>query len=146
MNWKYITSLLVICLVIFSFWFYNKHPLSATITIGNTKFTVDLAVTPKDKLTGLSFRKVLLPQHGMLFIYENKDKYPFWMKDMNFPLDFVWIDGNKVVDITTNIPPATTDNLSVVAPVAPINKVLEINAGEVNKFNIQIGDTVTFNK
>ena len=143
------TKILIVistCIVLFSFWFYSQHPLSATVVIKQTEFIVDLAITPKEKTKGLSFRKTLLPTHGMLFVYENKDKYPFWMKDMNFSLDFIWIDGNVIVDITKNIPPANSTNMQIVKPIVPANKILEINAGEIDKYNIQIGDTVIFNK
>ncbi len=134
-----------ICFVIFSIWFYSKHPLSTTITIKQTEFIVDLAITPQEKTKGLSFRKNLPSKHGMLFVYENKDKYPFWMKDMHFPLDFIWIDGNTVVDITKNVPPANLTSMQIVKPIEPVNKILEINAGEIDKYNIQVGDTVLFN-
>lgn len=132
--------------ILFSFWFYKKHPLSAKVIIKQTEFIVDLAITPKEKTKGLSFRNALLPKHGMLFVYENKDRYPFWMKDMQFPLDFVWIDGNIVVDLTKNVPPANSERMQVVKPNKPVNKILEINAGEVDTYGIKIGDTVTFNK
>jgi len=145
MNTKTII-LISVCVFLFSFWFYSKHPLSATVVIKQTEFTVDLAITPKEKTKGLSFRKNLPSKHGMLFIYENKDQYPFWMKDMNFPLDFIWIDGNIIVDITKNIPPANSTNMQIVKPIVPANKILEINAGEIDTYNIQIGDIVTFNK
>ncbi len=134
------------CILLFSFWFYSRNPLSATVKIKQTEFIVDLAITPKEKTRGLSFRKTVLPKHGMLFVYENKDKYPFWMKDMQFPLDFVWIDGNIIVDVTKNVPPANSESMQVVKPNTPVNKILEINAGEIDTYNIQIGDTVTFNK
>lgn len=146
MNWKYIISILVVVLILFSVWFYSKNPLSAKVTIHNTEFLVDLAITPKEKSTGLSFRKSLLPKHGMLFVYEHKDTYPFWMKDMKFPLDFIWIDGNQIVDITKDVPPETSENMRVVKPKLPVNKILEINAGEADTYTIQIGDTVTFNE
>ncbi len=142
-------KILIACIgfiLLFSFWFYTKHPLSAKVTINKTEFIVDLAITQKEKSTGLSFRKPLQPRRGMLFVYEHKDIYPFWMKDMNFPLDFIWIDGAVIVDITKNVSPADAMDMHVVKPNVPVNKILEINAGEADAFNIQIGDTVTFNK
>ena len=143
-----IMILIVVGIVIslFAFWFYTKHPLSGTVKINDTLFTVDVAVTAIEKERGLSYRKKLEPTHGMIFVYDHKEIYPFWMKGMNFPLDFIWLDGNKIVDITKNVQPANGFNMQVVKPMLPVDKILEINAGEVEKYGIKIGDTVLYNK
>ena len=143
---KYIIFIVLIIIGVFSFWFYTKHPLSGTVKINDATFVVDLAVTSIEKEKGLSYRKTLAPKHGMLFVYDHKELYPFWMKGMNFPLDFIWLDGNKIVDITKNVQPADGLNMHVVKPLLPVDKILELNAGEVEAYNIQIGDTVLFNK
>lgn len=146
MNWKFITAVFAVCLIIFSVWFYSGHPLSSTVTIGSTKFVIELAVTPAEKTKGLSNRPSLLPKHGMLFPYDHKERYDFWMKGMQFPLDFIWIADTTVVDITKNVQPPNGVNLHVVHANLPVDKILEINAGEADTFGIKIGDTVTFNK
>lgn len=146
MNWKPILVIFSVCLLFFSVWFYRTHPLSSTVTIGSTKFVVELAVTSAEKEKGLSYRTNLLPKHGMLFPYDHKERYDFWMKGMQFPLDFIWIADTTVVDIAKNIQPPNGTNLHVVQPHIPVDKILEINAGEADAFGIKIGDTVTFNK
>lgn len=146
MNWKFIISVFVICLASFSFWFYRNHPFTSTITIANTTFEIELAITPEEKTKGLGSRNSLLPKHGMLFPHDHKERYDFWMKGMKFPLDFIWISDTTVVDITKNVQPPNELDMRVVRANVPVNKILEINAGEVDVFNIQIGDTVTFNK
>jgi len=133
-------------IAIFSYWFYSNNPLSGTVTIRNVVFQVELAVNPLEKERGLGFRKTLDPKHGMIFIYDHKEIYPFWMKGMQFPLDFIWLDGNKIVDITKNVQPPEGLNMHVTKPSVPVDKILEINAGESEKYNIQTGDTVLFNK
>lgn len=143
---KYIVLIILVLIALFSFLFYTKHPLSGTVKINNTTFVVDLAVTSLEKEKGLGYRKTLAPKHGMLFVYDHKELYPFWMKGMNFPLDFIWLDGNKIVDITKNVQPADGLNMHVVKPLFPVDKILEVNAGEVEAYNIQVGDTVLFNK
>lgn len=130
----------------FAVYYYIQHPLTATATINNETFILELAVTPQEKETGLGGKKMLLPKHGMLFNYDHKEQFGFWMKDMQFPLDFVWIDGTKVVDLTQNVPVFTNGKITTVQPSMPIDKVLELNAGEVEQYNIKIGDTVVFNK
>ena len=63
---------------------------------------------------------------------------------MNFPLDIIWINGNKIVDISKNIQaPKNTGRLPVIiSPSTKIDKVLELSAGAVEKFNIKIGDEI----
>ena len=139
--------ILAVCLIgMFSFWFYTRHPLNGTVTIKGTMFLVDLALNPLEKERGLSYRTSLAPKHGMLFVYDHREQFPFWMKGMNFPLDFIWLDGNTIVDITKNVQPANGLNMQVVKPSIPVDKILELNAGEVDQYNIAIGDTVLFNK
>ncbi|MFH0749307.1 MAG: DUF192 domain-containing protein [Candidatus Gottesmanbacteria bacterium] len=146
MNPKLILFIAVVIIGAFSVWFYTRHPLNGTVIINKTVFLVDLALNPIEKEKGLSYRKSLAPKHGMLFVYDHKEIYPFWMKGMNFPLDFIWLDGNIIVDITRNVQPANGLNMHVVKPNVMVDKILEINAGEVDTYNINIGDTVLFNK
>ncbi len=66
---------------------------------------------------------------------------------MNFPLDFVWINGNRIVDLTQNVPKpvdANTSDLPTYTTQSPADKVLEINAGMIAKDNIKIGDIVSY--
>ena len=129
---------------IFTLWFYSRHPLQTTVTIQNTTFVVDLAVTNKEKERGLGGRDSLAPNHGMLFVYDHKEPYSYWMKDMRFPIDIIWIDDKTIVDITRNV--ALSDKpleqLPIYHPLAPVNKVLELNAGTVDRLGIQIGELV----
>ena len=97
----------------------------------------------------MSGREKLASDEGMLFIFEEVDKYPFWMKGLNFPLDFIWINGDKVVDILPNISPPSPgqsdESLTIYQPRVEIEKVLEINGGTAEKLGIKIGDSVKLN-
>ena len=116
----------------------------STVKIGTTKYRVDLADDDNKRSQGLSGREMLLPDQGMLFIFNSKDKYNFWMKDMKFPLDFVWIDGDTIVDLTENVPaPLTATYTPAFGPKVPVDKVLEISAGEVRKNTFSIGQKVS---
>ncbi len=84
----------------------------------------------------------------MLFIFNKPGKYYFWMKEMLFPLDFVWINGNHVVDLTENVNSPDTDQFIKLPSFTsrfPFDKVLEINAGMIRKSNIKINDLVEYN-
>ena len=83
----------------------------------------------------------------MLFDFPKPDIYQFWMNDMNFPLDFIWINGGKVVEITENVqPPSQTQGQPVVVKsYFSVDKVLEVNAGFVTRNNLKVGDTAVLN-
>jgi uncharacterized membrane protein (UPF0127 family) len=86
-------------------------------------------------------------QAGMLFVFSTSQVRTFWMKDMNFPLDFIWINQNQVVKIDENVPAPINklDPPQVILSDKPVNQVLEVNAGFVSKNHISIGDKVVLN-
>lgn len=105
---------------------------------------VEVADTKEEKSRGLSGRSALSYDSGMLFAYDKPELYRFWMKDMKFPLDFIWINGDTIVDLLPNVPlpvPGQQDqSLPIYQPVTKIDKLLEVNAGVVEAKQIQIGD------
>lgn len=118
-----------------------------TAKIHNTTYKLILAKTNEEKQKGLSGRNSLAKDSGMLFVFGKKEPYAFWMRDMKFPIDIIWIDGNKIVDYVENAPAASSgqspSNLTVYKPEAPADYVLEVNANEISKNKIKRGDTVT---
>lgn len=126
----------------FTVWFYIKHPLNTRLLINGHIITVELAVTPQEKERGLGRRKTLAPDHGMLFLNDHKETYNFWMKDMQFPLDFIWISDKTIVDITQNVQPPPIAPLQAIEPKIPVDKILEVNAGTVEKLGVKIGDVI----
>lgn len=123
--------------------------LLPVVRVGAAEFAVEPAVTPAQRIQGLSGRQVLAARNGMLFIFEQAGKYTFWMKEMRFALDLVWIGaGCTVVDLTRNAPPPapaqTLDELPLYLPVSPARYVLEINAGEADLVGLLPGDPVGF--
>jgi uncharacterized protein len=114
--------------------------------IDSVVFNVEIASTMIQQSRGLSNRPSLGANDGMLFVFASGTTQSFWMKDMNFPLDIIWISGNTIVGFAQNDPAAP----GVAVPIStivysPLNtdKVLEVNAGTVAKYNIKVGDTVT---
>lgn len=109
------------------------------LEIGNKTILVEVVKTEKDRAEGLSGKEILIEDTGMLFIFEKPDFYQFWMKDMNFPIDIVWLDQNyQVVDITKNLSPETYPE--TVSSRQPAQYVLEVNANFTNILGIKIGD------
>ena len=119
------------------------------VTVGDTSFVVELAVTPAERNQGLSGHPPLADNEGMLFVFENEAKWTFWMKEMLFPLDMLWIDARcTVVDITENAlkpePGQALQDLPRYFPKTLAQYVLEVNAGTVQQTGISIGDQVVF--
>src|SRR3989338_5042145 len=67
------------------------------IRISNVKIKAELADTPEKRALGLSGRETLGNDEGMLFVFDEPNTRQFWMKNMNFALDIIWIDENKKV-------------------------------------------------
>ncbi len=111
--------------------------------INETYLTVEVADTDGKRIQGLSGRKVLPANEGMIFIFPREVLTPFWMKDMNFSLDFIWIKNGKVIRVDTNIPsPEKNEPPIIIHPTDPYDSVIETNAGFVRKHNLEIGDIV----
>jgi len=112
-----------------------------TLKIGNATVVVEVATTLAEQAKGLSGRAALAPDAGMLFPLENDELAGFWMKGMEFPLDFVYIREGKVVNVKENVQP--TLNPTPFFWHEGVDGVLEVNAGWVASNGIQIGDPVS---
>lgn len=105
--------------------------------------SVELATDTQSQTNGLSNRRSLDKNKGLLFVFETVEKHGIWMKDMKFPIDIVWIDeGKKVIDIATKVSPDSYPE--VFYPAMPSRYVLEVNAGVVDEKNIKIGTQLDF--
>lgn len=113
------------------------------VLLGETTFKVEIVDTQDKRTLGLSGRESLPDDSGMLFVFENSYFHGFWMKDMNFPIDIIWLDENlKVVHIEKNVQPESFPE--VYLPDKPALYVLEINAGEAEKNSIKVGSEIVF--
>ena len=120
-----------------------------TVKVDDITFEVEVADTRLLRSRGLTGRPYLGEREGMLFIPDGADAGNFWMKGMLFPLDFIWIGSNcRVADITVNAPvlyPGTPDDeIRRYNSYPPAAYTLEVNAGEVDRFGIRVGDKVQF--
>ncbi|OGG12985.1 hypothetical protein A2773_05865 [Candidatus Gottesmanbacteria bacterium RIFCSPHIGHO2_01_FULL_39_10] len=130
---------LAVLLFVFYFTRSNKNPTSV-VTINDKNISVEVADTDEERTRGLSGRKSLEENHGMLFIFPQKSIQRFWMKDMNFPIDIVWIDGDKIVGFDEYIPPEGSTPQKIYSSPLPVNKVLELPSGTVEDIKIKKGD------
>lgn len=116
-----------------------------TVKINENTFLVLIADTPDKRALGLSGRENLASGQGMLFVFDELGDYPFWMKDMNFPIDILWINGDyKIVHILENVVPETYPN-TFASPEKSLY-VLELPTGTVAEKAIKKGDTMIVTK
>lgn len=109
--------------------------------VGAVRYTVSLAVTPAEWEHGLSGHAPLQHDEGMLFLFPYPSMRAFWMKDMRFPIDIVWIDKDwLVVGVEKNATPASYP--STFTSPSPVHRVLEIAATSGGEGGINVGDRV----
>lgn len=127
----------------------TRLPDAPLVHIGSTVYVVDLAVTPEERVQGLSGRPSMDAERGMLFVYDEDGPRTFWMPDMHFPLDMVWIRADcTVAGVTADVPnpPLDTprDQLKLYPSAGMVRFILELNAGQAAANGIDAGDAVRF--
>lgn len=117
----------------------------STVTIDSHTFHVTVASNEQDKEIGLSNMSSLPQDQGMLFTFDHPDFYGFWMRNMKFPIDIIYIANKKIVTIFSNVPAPsnTSSTLTIYKPKQQADTVLEINAGLSDKYHFTNGDTVS---
>lgn len=134
----------LLCLVIACSSSNMKKLTIEKATASNMKITlrVEIADSDLERMRGLMFRKNMPEKEGMLFIFDEENLTPFWMKDTYMPLDILFINSQKeIVDIAENTQPLSEE---LVPPHAPYRYALEVNAGFVKKYKVERGDRVEF--
>lgn len=139
--------LITVCLgALGIFWFFqNKETAKLpSITIGTAKLFIEVAETPALQALGLSGRQSLPANHGMLFDFKNQGAgtYSFWMKDMHFDLDIIWVNQNKVIGIAKARTPQLGESLINYYPPGPVDMVIEVNNGWAEEHHVSVGDVV----
>lgn len=119
---------------------------SPRVKIGDTEIEVEIADTEEERANGLSGRDSMDENKGMLFVFPKGSNATFWIKDMKFDIDIIWIRNSKVVKIDKNVKaptPGTPDNKLTLYPSGQaIDYVLEVNAGFADKKGVKVGDAV----
>lgn len=142
---KLLLLLILIFILVLSFIFLNyQNKKTPFATINNHTFNLEIAKSQKDKEIGLSKYNSISNNFGMLFPFEKDGNYSFWMKNMKFPIDIIFIKDNKIIKIFSNAPYPKSDNeqLPIYTPSEPSDTVLEINAGLSEKYKFKNGDLV----
>lgn len=139
--------LLILIIALALFWFFKKERSDLKsggtfVVVGDSEYRVEVADSPVLKAKGLSGRTELAKDEGMLFPFASSTRPSFWMKGMLISIDIIWIADGKVVGFEENVPLLSESGLERYQPEVAIDYVLEVNAGEVKRQGIEIGDKV----
>ncbi len=119
---------------------YNKTILIDSST-NRYVIKTNVAADPKSRAEGLSGTASLCEDCGKYFIFDKEGYYPFWMKEMNYDLDIIYIDkDNKIVNIFENVKKESYPD--VIENSMPAKYVLEVNSGIVAEYGMGVGDGV----
>jgi len=123
----------------------NSHP-QVNITINDQILIADISATPEQRTRGLSLRGTLAENEAMLFVFDAEAEHRFWMKDMKFPIDIIWISSDKiVVDIEHNLQPCYLGLFCpTYEPEGDSLYVLETVGGFAGKYRVVKGTPVEF--
>ncbi|MDP6331838.1 MAG: DUF192 domain-containing protein [SAR324 cluster bacterium] len=114
-------------------------------TSSGIEIRVEVADTSRKRSLGLGKRTELKKDWGMLFVFENSKKHRFWMKDMQFDLDIIWLDNYRIVHILRNVQPAISgEKPTIMEPPKPANFVLEIASGRASELGLKQGDFLKY--
>jgi len=116
------------------------------ITVNGQILIADVSATTEQRTRGLTVKDALDEKEAMLFVFDNQAKHKFWMKDMKFPIDIIWIGRDKsVIDIENSLKPCNSGFLcSTYEPDGDSLYVLETVSGFAQKYGIVKGTIVEF--
>ena len=150
-NFIFYTITLSCCSIIF---FHNgiafpkefKYAHALVKTSTGIEIPVEVADTSGKRSLGLGKRSKLKKDWGMLFVFKKRKTHRFWMKDMQFALDIIWLDNYRIVHILRDVQPIIQGGKkAILKPPAPANFVLEIEAGRVSELRLKQGDLLKYN-
>lgn len=111
------------------------------VFFGEVGMKVTVADEEAEWKQGLSEVTELGELEGKLFIFPQEDYYGMWMKDMNIPIDMIWLnDEFTVVHIEASVSPDTYPETFSSPDLARF--VLEANAYFTQSYNITVGSQI----
>jgi len=139
-----IILLIAILVAIFFIVFGKSETKYIDVKIGNETVHSEVADTWPKRIRGLMFRDSLPKNEGMFFIFDSDEKYGFWMMNMSFPIDIIWIDSGKRIVYFVEDAQSCKIFCQTYSPDKEARYVLEVNSGFVQQHDIEIGQKVEF--
>ena len=153
----YIKLAIIVSVIVLTAFGCNQAPYTTKLKVKDVSLRVEVVNTPENITLGLSGREKFKPSQGMLFDFTPQFSTEtakaagitpnFWMKEMKFDLDIIWIKDKKIVGITKNVPKPEpgqrNQDLPLYPAPQPIDMVLEVLAGWSDENKVEIGDEIT---
>ena len=123
----------------------NRY-LKAVVSVNDFKLIAELALTQDQQTKGLAIKNHINESQGMLFVFQHPSIQSFWMKDMKFPIDIIWLGANRsVVYIAPSLEPCLSQsNCPGYVPNRDSLYVLETTAGFSHRHNVTVGTQTNF--
>jgi len=146
--------LVIFLIVVFAIMGFAKYPVGMGVLDNQLKVALpsgkiilaEVADTAEKRTKGLSNREELAYNSAMLFVFDNESYHSFWMPDMHFAIDIVWLDSNyKIVDVAEDVQPAIDKSLGSLPRYinqTPAKYVLEFNSGFCAENDLADGDYI----
>ncbi|MEM6255052.1 MAG: DUF192 domain-containing protein [Cyanobacteria bacterium P01_D01_bin.156] len=114
-------------------------PVTAQVVINGTTLDLEVAATAEEQMTGLMFRESLPANRGMLFDLPRPQAQVVWMKDVQFPIDAVFLKEGRVELVLSELPPCKREPCPVYGVSQAVDQVLELNGGQATSLGIVPG-------
>lgn len=103
---------------------------------------IKILTTQESKYLGFSNQARPCSDCGLLFVWPDLFRPTMVMREMRFPLDFIWLKDKQIVQLLTGVPPDSGPNFIEYQSEQPVNAVLEMPAGFIRRHNLQIGQSL----
>lgn len=123
-----------------------KAPSSPYVVLpSGTRLEAELMTTPPERSRGLMFRSdaEFPPDRAMVFFFDEPQLLSFWMKNVNFAIDIVWLSAEgRVVHAEHDVPPCRAEPCPTYAPMQKAQTVVELHRGTIAKEGLKLGDAL----
>jgi hypothetical protein len=117
-------------------------PVSAFFETEGQRIELEVARTRKEQASGLQFRATLPSDRGMLFPVEPATTVELWMKDVNFPLDMIFLREGIIIEIAEQVPPCKSAPCPLYGPDKEVDAVVEVSGGVARQLDMEEGDRI----
>ena len=112
-------------------------------TVNGRRIRLLVADTMLKRAIGLMYRESIAPGTGMLFRFRSSGIYGIWMRNMRFPIDVIWMNGQRVVSVSSNL---RSNDGAIHYPKAPADTIIELAAGSAKRYKIKEGKKIAFKR
>ena len=142
MNYRWAKRIVITLAIVagVSFLWLQLNDQQQSIRLHGHSYHMSVMRTSDELQRGLSGTESLAADHAMLFVFPRDDKWSIWMKDMNYPIDIIWLDGDRnVVYLVKNAQPSSYPDTQF-KPDQNARYVIELPSGTIEQTGITIGD------